>query len=697
MRDWRKTLQRERQTRGGPPGCGYFDYILSAHYKGVYFAEHQDDNDPECLRRARAVKFMLENLPLTWADDREFFGAAEQIYRDELPEEITQAQYETAFAAFNAHGHRRRFSIGNDHVAPDYFFLMEKGLGALLRRTEEGVNKYGSDYSKAMHITVQAVSDFFRRAGEYWMDKRPDSARRLINLATEPPADFAEALQLMWLIFVVLEADCRTHNALARIDQYLYPAYKKSHLDHDTALNYLCHIFTAVEGFHEVTNICIGGVKAADGSDAANELSLLALEATLLVHSASTNLSARLHKNTNPEFLNACAHTIIQGIGFPAVFNDENNIPMLTQLGIPVEAARDYACFGCVEPLIPGRQVAWSDGRFNLPECLLEALRELPQCSGYDELWKKFEDSVRRHLQLYTDEYNRQLAEYNPVDFPDPLLSAFINDCPGRGIDINAGGAEFPRLHGVCMMGLGTLADSMAAIRKLVFQEKRIAPQELLEALQDNFQHYEIIRQTLRNCAPKYGNDLDECDDIACNVVEMCGRLCQEFRTLDGGFFLSCMSSNVQNIPAGANLGATPDGRLAGTPLSDAASPSAGCDRNGPTAFVNSIVKPDYRTSACTVVNMRFTPKLFESPSGENYMTAILRRFVDGGGQEMQFNVTDNTLLSKALENPEQYADLLIRVSGFSAYFTKLDPEIQQDIMRRNAHGNGQTTAGTDL
>ncbi len=205
--------------------------------------------------------------------------------------------------------------------------------------------------------------------------------------------------------------------------------------------------------------------------------------------------------------------------------------------------------------------------------------------------------------------------------------------------------------------------------------------------MRNDFRDEEELRLTLLNCAPKYGNDDDYCDSIAADIVKLCGTLTESFRTRDGGYLQSCMASNIQNISAGKDVMATPDGRHAGTPLSDAASPGGGRDRNGPTAFVNSIVRPDYAVQNCTVVNMRFLPEMFDSEAGYRRMLALLRRFIEGKGQEMQFNVTNDAVLRKAVAEPEKYADLIVRVSGFSAFFTKLAPEVQKDILRRHAHG----------
>lgn len=685
MKDWREILKLERKTaQPGDPFAPPRRCNLCNYYQGRYYELHPSA-EPECIQHAKALAYALAHLPLTFHPEQEFFGGAETFRADELPPEITQEMYDGALRKFQEHG-VRHFGVSWSHTIPDYNGLMRHGMGAFILRAEEAFRRDSAPDAEAMLIALQGVSAFFLRAAESCAESHPEASERLRRTAWDKPETFAEGLQLMWLIFVILEAEGRFHNALGRVDQYLYECYRKSSPDHDFALNLLCHIWVKVEGFHEVTNLCIGGV-TPEGEDAVNELSFLALEATALVHSASTNLSARLHRKSPDRFLLACIDLIRTGIGFPAVFNDEVNIPMLTRLGIPLEAARDYALVGCVETFLPGRQPAWSDGRFNMPEIFSDTILHLCEFDSYEALRQAFAKGMRRGLARYRDDYNRMLAEYPPDRFPDPLLSALTRDCIARGRDINGGGSEFCRLHGIGMMGLATLTDSLAAVKKLVFEERRIPARKLVDALKNDFKNEEELRLTLLNCAPKYGNDDDYCDSIAADIVELCGTLTESFRTGDGGYLQSCMASNIQNISAGKNVMATPDGRHAGTPLSDAASPDGGRDRNGPTAFVNSIVRPDYAVQNCTVVNMRFLPEMFDSGAGCRRMLALLRRFIEGKGQEMQFNVTNDAVLRKAVAEPEKYADLIVRVSGFSAFFTKLAPEVQQDILRRHAHG----------
>lgn len=687
MTDWKKILEEglERlRLHDSKPEKERGYYEICVYFVGKYLMEHDADTEPMCIKRAHAFEYAFSKLPVTFPDCQMFFGGKMNNSFVFLPEWLSKDEYDAGIAKYREYG-ERYFRVGWDHTIPDYETLLAKGLGDYIRRAEDGQATAPTPEREAMLISLKTISSFFLRAADGCAATRPVESERLRHLATNPPRDLADAMQLIWLIFVLLEAQGRHHMAFGRIDQYLYPFYKNSGLSHEQVLDMFCQLWALIETYHETTNICIGGC-TPQGEDAVNDLSYIALEATNLVHSPSTNLSARFGTYTPEKFLLACAELIKTGIGFPAVFNDGVDIPMFTRLGFPVEDARNYALVGCVEAHIPGCQVAWSDGRFSMPACFMEALRKLPECKSYEELWDAFDRAMHKNLAIYRDNYNKDLTAFSPDRYPDPMLSALQRDCIARGKDINNGGSLYPRLHGIGMIGLANITDSLAAIKKLVFEEKRIAPEELLAALDANFEGYENMRQMLMTVPPKYGNDNDYCDVIATDVVRLCGTASEDLRTIDGGYLQSCMASNISNIPAGREVGATPDGRRFGTPLSDAASPGQGRDKKGPTAFVNSIVKPDYAVQNCTVVNMRFHPSMFANEDGSRNLMAVLKRFIEGKGHEMQFNVTDNETLQKALDRPEEYSNLIVRVSGFSAFFTRLSPEVQKDIMRRNAH-----------
>ncbi len=692
MKQWQNVLEGERRAAAAVYnlGCGR-DYHLGYYYRGKYWLEHVSP-EPRALQHARAFAAMLEQLPTTAHPEQEFFGGVECAQLFELPSGIDRDNYFWYHGVACGHG-LRNFTVGNDHTVADYRTLLKEGFGGMLRRIAESRRHHSSSARlvqlDAMEVAVNALIAYLRRAAQALQAEQPEMAARLERIATEAPKSFADALQLVWIVFVALAAEGRYHMALGRIDQYLIDFYRRdiaaNVLTREQAQEYLCHIWAKIEGFHEVTNICIGGL-TPEGGDAVNELSYLALEATRLVRSPSTNLSARFHAGSSDEFQLACIDVIRTGIGFPAIFNDDVTIPMLRKLHVPAEVARDYCMVGCVETLLSGRQQAWSDGRFDLHLTADKIFDRLAEFKNFDALWRAFEQQVDADLKKYVDNYNTTLDAYPPAQFPDPVLSAFTFDCIGRARDLNDGGAQFKRYHGVGMMGLGTITDSMAAVRKLVFEEKKIKPETLVQALAANFEGFESLRQQLLHDAPKYGNDDDYADGTAVRIVELCGRLMARYRTGDGGRFLSCMATNISNIPAGQMMKASPDGRLAWTPLSDAASPYYGRDMHGPTAFVSSICKPDYRLQNCTVVNMRFMPDFFSGEEGRQRFLAFTREFIRRGGHEMQFNVTDNATLEAALRDPEHFGDLVVRVSGFSAYFTRLEPVVQQDIMRRLAH-----------
>ena len=679
MKSWETTGNSARDFRRT---CSIFAWLC-----GDYLTEHPKGTMDESLRNAKARQYALQKLPLNEGMCNEFWGGPAIAYT--MPYAVAdythgEHSYETCFTSYRAT--TRTFRVGTNHTIPDYNEIVSQGLGGFIQRAETAFNVDPTPYREAMLISLKAVSDYMLRASEFAHPFNPECAKRLKNVATDRPETFAEAVQLVMTIHDFLLADNGAHNALGRIDQYLHPVYIADETGRDTALEALCHLMAVVGRYGEITNITIGGV-GSDGSNAENELSFLLLKAVERVKSPSTNLSARLHKKSSEAFIRACVELISTGIGFPAVFNDHVNIPMLVSFGIPLKATRTYGLVGCVETVVPGRQVPWSDGRFNMPEIFCAVIKRLETFKTYEDLWKELTEQIAENLEKYRTGYCAALEAFPPKEYPMPLLSALTGDCMARGRDVNDGGAEFPRFHGIGMMGLGTLADSLSVVKKLVFEEQRIPAKELMNALEANFEGYEALRQICINHAPKYGNDEPYVDDIARKIVETLGDLTASLRLPDGGRLQSCMASNTANVAAGAITPATPDGRRAGTPLSDAASPSCGQDREGPTAFVNSIVKPNYTMNNCTVVNMRFSPDQFKGEKGINCMVALLNQFIRSEGHEMQFNVTDNTVLEQAMANPEAYGDLIVRVSGFSAFFVDLAPGVQRDILRRHVHG----------
>jgi pyruvate-formate lyase len=668
-------------------------YDLCIYYRALAYRAHADL--PEALVRARAFANVLDHLPIA-IDDGRLARDCRMLTAGALPSGADDPLYNTLLEEHQARG-QRDFWAGFDHTLADYPTLLAIGVGGYRRKAREAsaihTDPGAQTFLQAVEITLQAFSDFIRRVGQVArLAGQHEAAQACAAVAEDPPGTFREALQLVWLTHLAYKTEGRCHMALGRVDQYLLPFYERGLRDGSLtdaeALDLLCSLWARLDEIGEVQNICIGGL-TPDGQDATNPLSYLCLEATRLVQSPHTNLSARLHDATPEAFLRACFEVIRTGIGFPAVFNDHVLLQGLDEIGIPAAVARDYCMVGCIETMLPGRQPAWSDSRLNTPLYLLEALRRLAQESQptYERLIALFRAALAAAVRDHARAVREAIARFPPEQFPDPFLSAFTRDCIERARDVNDGGARFPRFHGIAVMGLATLADSLAAVKKLVFEEGRLALPDLLAALECDFASSEPLRQMLVTRAPKYGNDDPYVDSIAAQIVEWTAEECLKHTLPGGGRFVSAMAANVQNISAGREVGATPDGRRAFTPLSDAASPYFGRDQRGPTAFLRSVAVPDYhKVLTGSVINMRFDPDFYQDEAGAQRFLTFLRYFIAARIPELQFNFTRSEDLLAAQKDPEKYRNLVVRVSGFSARFVELDPEVQHDIIRRRAN-----------
>lgn len=687
---WERVLSQTRAVNASPRG----KYDLRLYWRVLAYRAYE--GEPEPIVRAQAFASVLDNIPMHCYECDVFAGSTAGFTSDASPDGVSEEEFAQIQTEHWARP-QRSFVTGWDHTLADYPTLLSVGIGGLLRRVDESSANHTCEdeqvFLRAVRIVLEAFSRFVLRYARAFRERGDgDVVERLERIAMEPPRSLPEAMQLVWLTHIAFSSEGRYHMALGRIDQYLLPFYVR---DRDAglttrgdALELFCNLWAKIEEMGEVTNICVGGLTPA-GDDATNELTYLCIEATRQVQSPHTNLSARFHDGSPEEFHRACFECIKTGVGFPAIFNDHVLLPGLEEVGIPPEVARDYCMVGCIETMLAGRQQAWSDCRFNTPLFLLSAMqrmREEPERS-YDRLLELLKEDLRVGIREHCAEIDRHYTAVTPEQHPDPFLSALTRDCIARAKDINDGGAQYQRFIGVCVMGLATMADSLAAVKKLVFEENALDYDELMDALHANYEGNERLRQMLLNRAPKYGNDEPYVDDIAAWLVEYTSDEMLRHKVSTGGLYVSAMGSNVSNIYAGKEVGATPDGREAFTPLSDAASPYYGRDAKGPTAFLKSVARPDYhRVLTGSVVNMKFEPDHFQGEEGAKRFAAMTHWFVRGRIHELQFNFTGNAVLSDAIEHPERYAGLVVRVSGFSAYFTRLAPEVQQDILRRRAH-----------
>jgi formate C-acetyltransferase len=456
-------------------------------------------------------------------------------------------------------------------------------------------------------------------------------------------------------------------------------------------------------GYMPFQNLSVGGMNT-DGEDATNELSYMCIDASMNTHLFQPSLAVRIHKKTPDEFLRKVCEFIKLGTGFPACHNDHVTIEMLLNKGVNLEDARNYAMVGCVEPNAAGGKMSqWSDGgHYSFGSAVEFALSD-----GYHHMSKeylgvrtgnpltfdnfeKFVDAVKKQLSYLIKETTISIAgmeEAHEKLLPLPLASATIEDCVARGMSMTVGGARYNAGPALLGIGIADVANSLAAVKKLVFEEKAIKMVELIKAIDANFEGYEPLRQMLLNRVPKYGNDDGYVDVFASEMANFVAEEIKKYNGRKGCKLISALYPVSSHVPMGAVVWAIPSGRKAGQPLADGVSPSQGTDIKGPTAALKSVCKFDHsKHTAGTLLNMKFSPSAVKGERGTENLGALIRTFFDLGGFHIQFNIIDTKTLRAAQENPSEYRYLLIRVAGYSAYFVELCREIQEEIIARTEH-----------
>jgi pyruvate formate-lyase/glycerol dehydratase family glycyl radical enzyme len=593
-----------------------------------------------------------------------------------------------------------------------------------------------SDFYRSIVLVMDGVICFMKRyAGllrqtaetettEKYKTSMLENARICENLAENPASDFHEALQSLWFLFTVLHMESNASSfSPGRLDMILDPYYredmKSGRLDREQALelieclwlkfNEIVYMRNAnsakyFAGFPIGFNIALSG-QDRNGRDVMNELTFLFLKAQEEIGLPRPNLSVRLHEHTDDELLRAAIRVVAKGSGMPQFFNDKAVIPALENLGISEDDARDYAIVGCVELTTQGNNLGWSDAAmFNLNKALELTLTggvdlitgqkagpdygSLSVYKSYDEL----ENAFSRQLDYYIEKMVRACEEVEKAHMallPTPFLSSVINNCMENGVDVTAGGAVY-NLSGIQMIQVANLADSLAALKKLVYDEHRIEPEELLQALRHNFEGYEVMRTMLMNKVPKYGNDVEWVDALGAKWSRIFREKLDCYTNYRGGRYHTGMYTVSAHVPMGENVGASPDGRLSGTPLADGGlSPAYGRDFAGPTAVLKSVGRIDKMlTSNGGLLNMKFLPEFFSTETGIDQFAGFLRAFVDLEIPHIQFNVVRREDLLAAQKDPQRYRSLTVRVAGYTAYFTELAGELQNEIIARTSYGS---------
>lgn len=681
------------------------------------------------------------------------------------------------------------FYNGVGHVTVKYEEVLAIGFSGIRQKAQNELRSISfadGDYQKksrflqAVIISCDAAIVYAQRYAKLALKEAQDCqdparkkellviAQNCANVPENGASGFYEACQSFWFVQQLLQIESSGHSiSPGRFDQYMYPYYKKDiesgALTRAFAqelmdciwvkLNDLnkCRDAASAEGFagYSLFQNLIAGGQNAEGMDVTNDLSFMCIQSSMHVFLPQPSLSVRVWNGTPHEFLIRAAELTRTGIGLPAYYNDEVIIPSLVSRGLTLQDAREYNIIGCVEPQKAGKTEGWHDAAFfnmcrplelvftnGMDAGVQVGLKtgDVGQMDSFEQFYGAYKAQMEYAIQLLVNADNA-IDMAHAERCPLPFLSSMVDDCMKRGKTVQEGGAVY-NFTGPQGFGVANMADSLYAVKKLVYEEKKLTMKELKRALATNYgkglnrediaalaanaaksmhdagetvgeKEITAILQAVTTAvqapqvaesgarilkmledAPKFGNDIEQVDAFARDVAYTYTKPLQNYKNPRGGMFQAGLYPVSANVPLGAQTGATPDGRLAHTPVADGVSPSAGRDVNGPTAAANSVARLDhYIASNGTLFNQKFHPSALSGTQGLENFTGLIRAYFDQKGSHMQFNVVSRETLLDAQKHPEQYKHLVVRVAGYSALFTTLSRSLQDDIIRRTQQG----------
>ena len=660
-----------------------------------------------------------------------------------LPEEVR------VFMETGVFGMEGKLNAGDAHLAVNYERILKDGLKGYEKRVKEckasldltspdSIDKYC--FYNAVLIVLDAVRTFANRysvLAKKLAEKELNQERKLellemsricAKVPYEPAETFQEAVQSVWFIQLILQIESNGHSlSYGRFDQYMYPYYdrdiKNGNITETEALELLTCLWIKTLTINKVRsqahtlssagspmyqNVTIAG-QTTDKKDAVNDLSFLVLKSVAQTRLTQPNLTVRYHKNINKQFFDECVEVMRLGFGMPALNNDEIIIPSFMDWGVKEEDAYNYSAIGCVETAVPGKWGYRCTGMsyINFPRMLLCTMNNgvdltsnkrftkgygyFTEMESYEELLKAWDKTVRE-ITRYSVIVENVIDKASERDVPDVLCSALTDDCIARGKTIKEGGAVYDFISGL-QVGIANMADCLAAIKKLVYEEKKITRQELWDAILDDFSSpkNKKIQEMLIREAPKYGND-DDCVDQL--IVEAYDSYIDEIKKYPntrynrgpiGGIRYAGTSSISANVGQGMSTMATPDGRNAFEPLAEGCSPAHNSDKNGPTAVFKSVSK--LRTNKITggvLLNQKMTPQMLSTEENRQKLELLIQTFFNRlHGYHVQYNIVSKETLIDAQKHPEKHKDLIVRVAGYSAFFNVLSKKTQDDIIGR--------------
>ena len=660
-----------------------------------------------------------------------------------LPEEVR------VFMETGVFGMEGKLNAGDAHLAVNYERILKDGLRGYEKRVKEykatldltdpdSIDKYC--FYNAVLIVLEAVRNFANRysvLAKKLAEKELNQERKIELLEIsricskvpyEPAETFREAVQSVWFIQLILQIESNGHSlSYGRFDQYMYPYYdrdiKNGTIKESEALELLTCLWIKTLTINKVRsqahtlssagspmyqNVTIAG-QTTDKKDAVNDLSFLVLKSVAQTRLTQPNLTVRYHKNINKRFLDECVEVMRLGFGMPALNNDEIIIPSFMDWQVKEEDAYNYSAIGCVETAVPGKWGYRCTGMsyINFPRMLLCTMNNgvdltsnkrftkgygyFTEMESYEELLKAWDKTIRE-ITRYSVIVENVIDKASERDVPDILCSALTDDCIARGKTIKEGGAVYDFISGL-QVGIANMADCLAAIKKLVYEEKKITRQELWNAILDDFSSPENkkIQEMLIREAPKYGNDDDYVDQL---IVEAYDSYIEEIEKYPntrynrgpiGGIRYAGTSSISANVGQGMSTMATPDGRNAFEPLAEGCSPAHNSDKNGPTAVFKSVSK--LRTNKITggvLLNQKMTPQMLSTEENRQKLELLIKTFFNRlHGYHVQYNIVSKETLIDAQKHPEKHKDLIVRVAGYSAFFNVLSKKTQDDIIGR--------------
>lgn len=636
----------------------------------------------------------------------------------------------TEFMEQRAPGH----TVGDDKFYKEGFMDFKDRINSTLD-TIDKTDKDKIEQLKAMKISCQAISDFGSRYSLYSKElaKKEKNEKRKAellqiaeNCAQVPahrPKTFYQAVQMYWFVHLGVTLEVNTWDSFSpgKLDQYLYPFYTKDIgkgiLTREQAKEILSCLWIKFNNqpappkvgitlkesgtYTDFANINSGGINPYTGDDGVNDVSYIILEVMKELRLTQPSSNVQISNKTSDDFLMKTCEVIKDGWGQPAIYNTEMIIKELQNAGKTKEDALFGGASGCVETGAHGREAYILTGYLNVPKIFELALydgydnmsgKQLGPHTGdaatfksYDEVFDAFKKQLRYFVDIKIDG-NNKIEKIVAENVPVPFMSVITDDCIKKGVDYNSGGARYNTRYIQCV-GIGTITDSLSAVKYGVFEDTIFTIKELLDGLNSNFSENGELHAWVKNSAPKYGNDEKCADEIMVEVFNLLYDEITDRPTIYGGRYRIDMLPTTCHIYFGSVTGALPNGRLSQKPLSEGISPGKGSDRKGPTAVIKSCAKMNHSLTGGTLLNQKFAPGLLKDQAGLNGMAALIKTYFALGGHHIQFNVIDKKTLRLAQKNPDEYQDLIVRVAGYSDYFNNLSVELQNEIINRTEHG----------